>query len=43
MRQLAVAGIDFEDVFAVLEQEGVEKFTTSWDELVQTVERALAG
>jgi transaldolase len=43
MRQLAVAGIDFEDVFAVLEQEGVEKFTTSWDELVQTVEKALAG
>ncbi len=43
MRQLTAAGIDFDDVFEVLEREGVEKFTTSWDELLTTVEKALAG
>ena len=35
--QLAAVGIDFDDVVAVLENEGVEKFKKSWDELVETV------
>ncbi|MDP2775855.1 MAG: transaldolase [Nocardioides sp.] len=35
--QLAEVGIDFEDVLLVLEQEGVDKFKKSWDELVETV------
>ncbi|MCA0295452.1 MAG: transaldolase [Actinobacteria bacterium] len=43
MRQLSVVGIDFDEVFDLLEREGVEKFTTSWAELVDTVAKALAG
>jgi len=43
MDDLAAVGIDFEDVFAVLESEGVEKFATSWGELVATVSDALEG
>jgi transaldolase len=35
---LAAVGIDFADVLAALESEGVEKFSKSWDELVETVE-----
>ena len=31
-------GIDFDDVLDALEREGVEKFSKSWDELVETVE-----
>ena len=34
---LAEAGIDYDDVIATLEQEGVDKFVKSWDELVETV------
>ena len=34
-------GIDFDDVFAVLEKEGVEKFITSWTELVSRVQGQL--
>lgn len=34
---LTQVGIDFEDVFAVLEREGVEKFAASWAELAHTV------
>jgi transaldolase len=36
--RLAAVGIDFDDVLEVLEREGVEKFSKSWAELVQTVE-----
>lgn len=36
--RLAAVGIDFDDVLDVLEREGVEKFSKSWAELVQTVE-----
>jgi transaldolase len=36
--RLAAVGIDFDDVLAVLEREGVDKFVKSWDELVETVE-----
>ncbi len=38
---LAELGIDYDDVVAVLEQEGVEKFDASWSELVDTVTNAL--
>lgn len=31
---LAAVGIDLDDVFAVLEREGVEKFEKSWEELL---------
>lgn len=40
---LAAAGVDFADVTRVLETEGVEKFTASWQELKQTVQDALAA
>jgi transaldolase len=37
MAALADAGIDYDDVIATLEREGVDKFVASWDELVETV------
>lgn len=37
MASLAAAGIDYDDVIATLEAEGVEKFVTSWNELLDTV------
>jgi transaldolase len=37
MDDLAKVGIDYDDVIETLEQEGVEKFVKSWDELVETV------
>ncbi len=40
--QLAEVGIDLDDVFRVLEREGVEKFDASWAELGETVARQLA-
>ncbi len=41
--QLAAVGVDFADVTQVLEDEGVEKFITSWRELQETVANALAA
>ena len=43
--EIAAAGVDLTDVFALLEAEGVSKFITSWDELVESVKaaQALAG
>ena len=38
---LAKVGVDYDDVTAVLEREGVEKFSVSWDELLDTVRVAL--
>jgi transaldolase len=38
---LAAVGVDYDDVIATLEREGVEKFTKSWDDLVSTVQGAL--
>jgi len=35
-------GISYDEVVALLEKEGVEKFIISWNELVETVENALA-
>jgi transaldolase len=37
MDALAEVGVDYDDVIATLEQEGVDKFVKSWDELVETV------
>ncbi len=39
--QLAAVGVNFDDVTAVLEREGVDKFDKSWNELVDTVQTAL--
>lgn len=41
MSELSEVGIDFANVTAVLETEGVEKFIVSWNELVETVNKAL--
>lgn len=38
---LAAVGVDYDDVTAVLESEGVEKFIVSWNELLDTVTAAL--
>ncbi|MGM7667268.1 transaldolase [Microbacterium sp. A93] len=38
---VAHAGVDYNDVVAVLETEGVEKFVASWQELLQTVSTAM--
>ena len=38
MAALADAGIDYDDVIAVLMREGVEKFVTAWDELMETLQ-----
>jgi transaldolase len=37
MDALAKVGVDYDDVIATLEQEGVDKFVTSWNELLETV------
>ncbi|HEX5862223.1 MAG TPA: transaldolase [Nocardioides sp.] len=37
MDQLEAVGIDYDDVIATLEQEGVDKFEKSWQELLDTV------
>ncbi len=39
--QLSAVGIDLPDVFKVLEEEGVEKFDKSWQELVNTVKKQM--
>jgi transaldolase len=41
MRDLEQAGIDYDDVIETLEEEGVEKFMKSWNELLETVEKNL--
>jgi transaldolase len=38
---LTAAGIDLDDVVAVLEDEGVEKFVSAWESLLETVSTAL--
>jgi len=37
MADLAAAGIDYDDVVRVLEDEGVEKFEASWNELLESL------
>jgi transaldolase len=39
--QLTAVGIDITDVFLVLENEGVEKFEKSWEELLESVSEQL--
>jgi transaldolase len=39
--ELASLGIDYDDVVRVLEEEGVEKFETSWIELLESVRTEL--
>jgi transaldolase len=41
MASLKEAGIDYDDVVRVLEEEGVEKFAASWNELLETIEAKL--
>jgi transaldolase len=41
MADLAAVGIDYDDVIATLEQEGVDKFVASWNELLGTVSEQL--
>lgn len=38
---LTAVGVDLDDVFAVLEREGVDKFAKSWSELLDTVNEQL--
>jgi transaldolase len=38
---LAALGVDYDDVVATLEREGVEKFAASWNELLEGVAKAL--
>ena len=35
--ELAAAGVDYDDVTATLEREGIEKFVASFDEVLQRV------
>jgi transaldolase len=41
MQAVADAGVDLADVFRVLEDEGVQKFVDSWDELTESVRTEL--
>jgi len=41
--QLESLGIGYDDVVAVLEEEGVEKFAVSWNELLETIKTAMAA
>jgi transaldolase len=40
---ITAAGVDLDDVVDVLEREGVEKFVTSWTQLLGAVAAALAA
>lgn len=41
LEDLSAAGVDLDDVFAVLEREGVEKFEKAWGELIDAVSASL--
>ncbi|MFG1710210.1 transaldolase [Nonomuraea sp. M3C6] len=41
MAALKDAGVDYDDVVRVLEEEGVEKFAASWNELLESVTKNL--
>lgn len=43
LAELEAVGISYDEVVSLLEQEGVDKFVVSWNELVQTVSTALAS
>jgi len=38
--RLADVGVEYDDVVQVLEDEGVDKFTKSWLELLEDIEKA---
>ena len=42
IRDLAAAGVDFDDVTAVLEREGVESFAESFKDAFGTIEKRRA-
>ena len=42
LKQLADAGVDYDDVTATLEAEGVQKFADSFDQIIEEV-RAKRG
>lgn len=41
--RLEAVGVDLQDVFLTIEHEGVDKFKTSWTELVETVQGQMDG
>jgi transaldolase len=41
MKAVVDAGVDLDDVFEVLENEGIQKFVDSWDELTESVRSEL--
>jgi transaldolase len=41
--QLEALGVHYDDVVKVLEDQGVEKFATSWNELLDTIKKEMAG
>jgi transaldolase len=41
LAEIAAQGISYDEVTALLEKEGVEKFIVSWNELLDTVSAAL--
>jgi transaldolase len=43
LEAFAEAGVDYDDVVATLEREGVEKFAASFDELTESVAASLRG
>ena len=43
MADLAAAGVDFDDVTATLEREGVDSFAQSYQDLIATLEKRTAG
>jgi transaldolase len=43
LAKLNAAGIDLKEVTDLLEKDGIDKFITSWHELIQTVEQALGS
>jgi transaldolase len=43
LADLAALGISYDEVVALLEAEGVEKFVASWNDLLETVSQALQG
>lgn len=43
LETISAAGIDLDDVFAVLEREGVEKFEAAWEDLLSAVRDAASA
>ena len=41
--QLEALGVHYDDVVRVLEEEGVQKFAASWEELLESISRELAA